>query len=53
MKFSPSHLSPFCPSLMVDGGSQALLGIVYSGDWLAFIKEAYAFFHHFDVFQTF
>ena len=24
--------------------SQALLGIVYSGDWLAFIKEAYAFF---------
>ena len=44
MKFSPSHLSPFCPSLIVDGGSQALLGIVYSGDWLAFIKEAYAFF---------
>lgn len=22
---------------------QALLGIVYSGDWLAFIKEAYVF----------
>ena len=23
---------------------KALLGIVYSGDWLAFIKEVYAFF---------
>jgi hypothetical protein len=23
---------------------KALLGIVYSGDWLAFIKEAYVFF---------
>jgi len=34
LRFPPS------PPHVIDGGSQALLGIVYSGDWLAFIKEA-------------
>jgi hypothetical protein len=39
-----THHTCLCHSLIIDGGSQALLGIVYSGDWLAFIKEAYVFF---------
>jgi hypothetical protein len=42
--FPPFHHTRLVHRLIIDGGSQALLGIVYSGDWLAFIKEAYVFF---------
>ena len=40
-----SYLKQICKWLYYSA-SQALLGIVYSGDWLAFIKEAYVFPFH-------